>query len=221
VRRIAIRKRHLTPRLTATAYARAIVAARPPAGFAAPLRSPRRLEGFLFPSTYRFGPATSAPELVALQLGAFAREWRRLDLRPARARGLDPYEVLTVASMVERETRTPEERALVAAVIVNRLERGMPLGIDATLRYGLGIPGTRPLTRAHLASDSPYNTSRFRGLPPTPIGNPGLPSLRAAARPASVDYLFYVRKPDRLHHFFTASEEEFCRKAVEYGYPGC
>ena len=120
--------------------------------------------------------------------------------------------------MVERETVAPEERALVAAVIYNRLDRGMPLAIDATLRYGLGIPGTRPLRKSHLESDSPYNTRRFKGLPPTPIGNPGLPSLRAAARPPDVDYLYYVRKPDGVHHFFTADEAEFCRKAREYGY---
>ena len=120
--------------------------------------------------------------------------------------------------MVERETVVPPERRLVAAVIYNRLEQGMPLGIDATLRYGLGIQGTRPLTKAQLASNTPYNTRRFQGLPPTPIGNPGLASIRAAARPAGVDYLYYVRKPDRIHHFFTADEEEFCRKAREYGY---
>ena len=96
----------------------------------------------------------------------------------------------------------------------------MPLGIDATLRYGLGIPGTKPLTKAHLRSSSPYNTRRFKGLPPTPIGNPGLASMRAAARPAAVDYLYYVRKPDGKHHFFTADEDEFRRMAEEYGY-GC
>lgn len=126
--------------------------------------------------------------------------------------------MLNIASMVERETVAPEERRLVAAVIYNRLDRDMPLAIDATIRYGLGIPGTRPLTKAHLASDSPYNTRRFKGLPPTPIGNPGLASIRAAARPANVDYLYYVRKPDGVHHFFTADENEFCEKAREYGY---
>ena len=94
----------------------------------------------------------------------------------------DPYEVLIVASMIERETVAPEERPLVAAVIYNRLAQDMPLGIDATLRYGLGIPGTRPLTKAQLASDTPYNTRRFKGLPPTPIGNPGLASMKAAAQ---------------------------------------
>jgi UPF0755 protein len=129
--------------------------------------------------------------------------------------------VLIVASLVERETVVPAERPLVAAVIYNRLERGMPLGIDASLRYGLGIQGTRPITGAQLRSDTPYNTHRFKGLPPTPIGNPGLASMRAAARPASVDYLYFVRKPDRRHHFFTADEQEFCAKAKEYGYPGC
>jgi UPF0755 protein len=94
----------------------------------------------------------------------------------------------------------------------------MPLGIDATIRYGLGIPGTRPLTKAELATDSPYNTDLNKGLPPTPIGNPGVASMKAAAHPANVDYLYYVRMPDKVHHFFTASEAEFCQKAAEYGY---
>ncbi len=114
--------------------------------------------------------------------------------------------MLIVASMVERETVAPEERKLVAAVIYNRLAKGMPLGIDATIRYGLGIPGTRPLTKAELAKDSPYNTRLHTGLPPTPIGNPGLASMQAAAHPASVDYLYYVRMPDKVHHFFTADD---------------
>jgi UPF0755 protein len=143
-----------------------------------------------------------------------------VDLRAARTRGHTPYDVLVIASMIERETVAPEERRLVAAVIENRLAKRMPLAIDATLRYGLGIPGTRPLTAAHLRSDSPYNTRRRKGLPPTPIGNPGLASMRAAARPAKVDYLYYVRKPDGIHHFFTADEQEFCERAREYGY-GC
>jgi uncharacterized YceG family protein len=211
VRRIAIRKRHVTPALTGSAYASAARAARPPLQV-------RSVEGFLFPSLYQFGPATTARELVALQLAAFERTWRTVDLRAARARGRTAYDVLKIASMVERETVAPEERALVAAVIENRLARGMPLGIDATLRYGLGIPGTRPLTKVQLASDSPYNTRRFKGLPPTPIGNPGVASMRAAARPAKVAYLYYVRKPDKVHHFFTADEDEFCAKAEDCGY---
>jgi uncharacterized YceG family protein len=217
VRRIAIRKRHVTPRLTGRAYAAAAARTSPPRGFRRDVRR-RSIEGFLFPSLYEFAPHTSARELIASQLAAFRRAWRAVGRHSSRARARTPYDVLTIASMIERETVAPEERALVSAVIYNRLARNMPLGIDATLRYGLGVPGTRPLRRAHLRSSSPYNTSRFRGLPPTPIANPGLPSMRAAARPANVDYLYYVRKPDRIHHFFTADEDEFCRKAREYGY---
>jgi UPF0755 protein len=219
VRRIAIRKRHVTPRLTGKTYAEAAAATRAPPAFRRYLKR-RSVEGFLFPALYEFTPTTPASRLVANQIAAFERRWSTVDLRGARARKRSPYDVLTIASMVERETVAPEERRLVAAVIYNRLERDMPLGIDATLRYGLGIPGTRPLTKAQLRSSTPYNTRRFKGLPPTPIGNPGLPSIRAAARPANVDYLYFVRKPDRVHHFFTADENEFCRKAREYGY-GC
>jgi UPF0755 protein len=217
VRRIAIRKRHVTPRLTGTAYTAAAKAARPPRGFARSVKG-RNIEGFLFPAFYEFTPETTASTLVTNQLAAFTERWRQVDLRAAKRRGLTPYEVLTIASMIERETAAPEERKLVSAVIYNRLERDMALGIDATLRYGLGIPNNRSITKKHLRSSSPYNTRRFKGLPPTPIANPGLASIRAAARPARVDYLYYVRKPDGIHHFFTADEEEFCRKAREYGY---
>jgi len=111
------------------------------------------------------------------------------------------------------------ERRLVAAVIYNRLRNRMPLGIDATIRYGLDIPGTQSLTKQALRSDSPYNTRLRPGLPPTPIANPGLASLRAAANPArNVDYLYYVRKPKSLSHYFTANESDFLRKVCEYGY---
>jgi UPF0755 protein len=217
VRRIAIKKRDVTPRLTGVAYTAAVRAARPPSAFASQMKR-RSVEGFLFPALYEFTQTTTAATLVANQVAAFEQRWGTVDLRAVERRGRTPYDVLTIASMVERETVAPEERRIVAAVIYNRLERGMVLGIDATLRYGLGIPGNRSLTRKHLASDSPYNTRRFNGLPPTPIGNPGLASIRAAARPAPVDYLYYVRKPDGIHHFFTADDVEFCEKAREYGY---
>lgn len=220
VRRIAIARRGVTPRLSGASYASATTTARPPAAFR-PFLKRRSVEGFLFPALYEFGPSTSAASLVALQLETFSRRWSTVDLRAARARGRTPYDVLTIASLVEKETVAKEERALVAAVVYNRLERGMPLAIDASLRYGLGIQGTRSIQRSHLLSDSPYNTHRFKGLPPTPIANPGLPSIRAAAAPAEVDYLYYVRKPGSVRHFFTADEQEFCAKALEYGYRGC
>ena len=103
----------------------------------------------------------------------------------------------------------PSERRLVAAVIYNRLHDRMQLGIDATLRYGLHIPPTKSITQSELASSNPFNTRRFFGLPPTPIANPGLAAIQAAAHPARVDYLYYVRKPDHKHHFFTASASAF------------
>jgi UPF0755 protein len=218
VRNIAIAKRHVRPVLNGKSYAAALTATSPPTGFAGAKRG--KLEGFLFPSLYRFGASTTATELVAQQLQAFAGNWKKVDLSAARARGTTPYQALIVASMVERETVAPEERPLVAAVIYNRLAKGMPLSIDATIRYGLGIPGTKALTKAELATDTPYNTRLHTGLPPTPIGNPGLASMRAAARPANVDHLYYVRMPDGVHHFFTADDKEFCQKAAEYGY-GC
>jgi UPF0755 protein len=219
VRSIAIRKRHVRPRLTASGYLAASVARRAPPGFK---RNPgsRSLEGFLFPATYDFTKATTARELVADQLAAFRKAFSTVNLSYARSKNLTSYDVLTIASMIEKEAVVPSERRLIAAVIYNRLHAKMPLGIDATIRYGLHIPGTESLTKAALASSSPYNSRRFRGLPPTPIANPGLASIRAAAHPAHVDYLYFVRKPDKRHHFFTASAQEFLRKACEYGF-GC
>jgi peptidoglycan lytic transglycosylase G len=220
VRQIAIDKRGVTPRLTRTGYLEASGAAVPPAEFRKDWKL-SSIEGFLFPATYEFTKLTSSGRLVADQLRAFRRNWRKVDLRYARSKKLTPYDVLTIASMIEKETVAPSERRLVAAVIYNRLHNRMPLGIDATIRYGRNVPGTEPLKKSDIESDNPYNTRRRLGLPPTPIANPGLASMRAAARPARVDYLYFVRKPDGVHHFFTASESEFCRKSLEYGYGGC
>jgi peptidoglycan lytic transglycosylase G len=218
VRQIAIDKRGVTPRLTRQAYLRAVGKAVAPSGFRKDAKR-GSLEGFLFPALYEFTQETSAEELVADQLQAFKERFRGVDLRYARSKNLTPYDVLIIASMIEKETAVPRERRLVAAVIYNRLHNRMPLGIDATIRYGLDIPGTESLTKEALRSDSPYNTRLRPGLPPTPIANPGLASLRAAANPArNVDYLYYVRKPDSLAHYFTASESDFLHKVCEYGY---
>jgi peptidoglycan lytic transglycosylase G len=219
VREIAIDKRGVTPRLTKTGYLEASGAAVPPAEFRRDWKL-SSIEGFLFPATYEFTKLTSSARLVRDQLRAFRRSWRKVDMRYARSKNLTPYDVLIIASMVEKETLAPEERPLVAAVIYNRLKARMPLGIDATIRYGLGIPPTEPLRDSQLESSNPYNTRRFPGLPPTPITNPGLASMQAAAHPARTNYLFFVRKPDRRHHYFTANEADFYRKACEYGY-GC
>jgi UPF0755 protein len=183
-------------------------------------RAQRNLEGFLFPATYDFlGPTTTA-QLAQAQLQAFCENWRRVSLSYARSKKLTDYDVLKIASMVEKETLAPDERPLVAAVIYNRLHAGMPLGIDATLRYGLHIPPTQSILESQLASDSPYNSRKVAGLPPTPIANPGLASIQAAAHPAHVNYLYFVRKPDRVHHFFTASDTAFAQYECAHGY-GC
>ena len=217
VRQIAKTKRKVTPKLSAKAYATASEAAKVPAAFRSDARG---IEGFLFPATYEFTPKTTAKQLVADQLEFFDANWKKVNLASARKKNLTPYDVLVIASMIEKETIAPDERPKVAAVIYNRLKAGMPLGIDATIRYGLDVPGTEALRVSQLESDNPYNTRNRPGLPPTPIANPGLASMQAAAHPANVDFLFFVRKPDKVHHFFTASESEFYAKACEYGF-GC
>jgi uncharacterized YceG family protein len=176
------------------------------------------LEGFLFPALYDFSVHTTSQQLVADQLSAFEQNWKQVDMSYARKKNLTPYDVLTIASMVEKEALVPDERPLVAAVIYNRLHDHMPLGIDATIRYGLHVPGTKSLTESELASDNPYNTRKLLGLPPTPIANPGLASMQAAAHPAHVDYLYYVRKPDKQHHYFTANFQDFVNHEIAYGY---
>jgi UPF0755 protein len=220
VREIAMDKRGVTPRLTKTGYLQASGAAVPPAEFRKDWKL-SSIEGFLFPATYEFTKLTPSTRLVNDQLRAFRRNWRKVGLRFAKSKNLTPYDVLIIASMVEKEAVAPDERKLVAAVVYNRLRNRMPLGIDATIRYGRDVPGTEPLKQSDLQSDNPYNTRNRLGLPPTPISNPGLASMRAAAHPAAVDYLYFVRKPDGVHHFFTASQSEFCAKSLEYGFGGC
>jgi UPF0755 protein len=210
VDRIARDRRKINPRLSSRAYLAATARSKIPAKFAED-RKRRNLEGFLFPSTYQFEPQTTSRQLVNRQLQAFEENWAKVDLAYAKSKNLTPYDVLVIASLVEKEVIAPEERRLVAAVIYNRLKARMNLGIDATTRYGLNVPGTEPLLQSHLDSDNPYNTRNpnILGLPPTPIANPGLASMQAAAHPANVDYLFFVRKADKIHHFFTASQQEF------------
>jgi uncharacterized YceG family protein len=158
----------------------------------------RNLEGFLFPATYELKRGQSARDLVAKQLQAFKDNLAGLSLSSARKKNLNVYDVVTIASMVEREAAVPSDRPLVASVIYNRLHDHMPLQIDATLRFALH-DWDKPLTLSQLASRSPYNTRNRRGLPPGPIGNPGLASLRAAAHPARTSYLYYVNKPFTCH----------------------
>jgi UPF0755 protein len=215
VAKIAARKRNVQPRLSRAAYLAATAKPRVPPCFRNKVQT---VEGFLFPATYEFFKDTTSPQLVRDQLDAFCENWKQIDLGYARSKNLTPYDVLIIASMVEKETLSPDERQLVSAVIYNRLHAGMPLGIDATLRYGLNIPPTESIHQSQLQSDSPYNTRKRKGLPPTPIANPGLASLQAAAHPAKVKYLYFVRKPDKKHHFFTSSYKAFQQYANAHGY---
>ncbi|HEU5143121.1 MAG TPA: endolytic transglycosylase MltG [Solirubrobacterales bacterium] len=174
------------------------------------------LEGFLFPDTFELRRRAPVTDLVQLQLEDFKRRIAGVDMSYARSKNLTTYDVLIIASMVEEEAQLESERPLVAAVIYNRLSDGMPLGIDATIRFATGNY-TEPLSESELATDSPYNTRLNTGLPPGPIGNPGLASIEAAARPAQVDYLFYVVKPGTCgEHSFSSSEEEFFADEARY-----
>jgi uncharacterized YceG family protein len=174
------------------------------------------LEGFLFPSTYEVEKGARVSALISDQLAAFNSNLAEVDLKQAENKNLTIYDVVIIASMIEREVLVPEERPLVAAVIYNRLSQGIPLGIDATLRYDLDN-FDKALTESDLATESPYNTRLNQGLPPTPIANPGLDSLKAAANPSNDDYLYYVGKYGTCgEHFFTADYDEFLAASDEY-----
>jgi hypothetical protein len=186
-----------------------------PSRYGAPAGTPS-LEGFLFPATYDMYVGTPAVRLVEEQLLAFREHFNDAEIRRARALGVTPYGLLTIASMIEREAQTEHDRPLVAAVIYNRLRLGMPLGIDATIRYALN-DFTQPLTEAQLHDPSPYNTRLHTGLPPTPISNPGAASIQAAAHPAHVAYLYYVAGADGCgEQVFATTIAEFERAAAAY-----
>ncbi len=161
------------------------------------------LEGYLFPETYHFARATPPQKIVEALVAAFRVRWER-DLQPrlpADRPGL--RELVTLASIVEKEARLAEERPLIAGVYANRLRQGIALYADPTLIYALKRAGTwdGDLTYAHLAMDSPYNTYRVAGLPPSPICSPGAASLEAAAAPAAVPFLYFVSRNDGSHVF--------------------
>lgn len=191
----------------AKAYTAAAKRVRPPAGFLQKDEKARSSEGFLFPDTYELAVPLDPEELVAVQAARFEEVWSQIDLSYARSRQLTPYDVLKIASMVEREAQADEDRAKIAGVIYNRLRARMALGIDATIQYAVG--SWRPLKKADLSIDSPYNSRTVKGLPPTPIANPGKASIEAAAKPAKVDFLYYVAIPgdaEGRHEFFKTYE---------------
>jgi UPF0755 protein len=176
----------------------------------------KSLEGFLFPATYELKKGQPVMRLVRKQLEAFKRNFDRVDMSYARRRKLTPFEVLTIASLVEREAAMAKERPLIASVIYNRLRDDIRLDIDATTRFVTGN-WTEPLKVSELQNPDPYNTRVHYGLPPGPIGSPGLASIKAAARPAKSDYIFYVVAVcGKGKHKFAESNAEFERYVAEY-----
>lgn len=164
------------------------------------------LEGYLFPDTYHFPPGTSARAAVAAMIRRFEQRWKpewsaRLDTM-----AVSRHDLLTMASIVEREAKKAEERPVIAAVYWNRLRRGMLLQADPTVQYALPQYQSRLLNR-HLTVRSPYNTYINKGLPPGPIGSPGVASIEASIYPADVPYLYFVAWPDGHHEFRVRLEE--------------
>jgi cell division protein YceG involved in septum cleavage len=186
-----------------------------PASYGAP-HDTSNLEGFLFPATYDMYRGGPASRLVNEQLEAFKERFGSDFVHRAAALHVSPYQLLIIASIVEREAQIPGDRAKVAAVIYNRLHANTPLAVDASIRYALG-DYTQPLTAAQLQLNSPYNTRLHRGLPPTPISNPGMSAIEAAAHPAHVSYLYYVAGADGCgEEVFSTNIAEFERDAAAY-----
>jgi UPF0755 protein len=172
------------------------------------------LEGFLFPSTYRLTHSTSAEDLCHLMTAEFRRRWKKLD--PAQS--ADTLKAVTIASLVEKETGVPEERAIVAGVFTNRIEKGMRLDCDPTTIYAALLANryTGVIHKSDLLNQSPYNTYQNTGLPPGPISNPGAASLEAALHPAATEYLFFVAKADGPGHVFSATRAAHEKAVMAY-----
>jgi UPF0755 protein len=168
-------------------------------------------EGILFPETYRVDADADGLAVLQQMVAELDTTLAQLHVETAQEEfNLTPYEILITASLIEEETKVPEERAMVARVIYNRLKQGIPLGIDATSRYEAEvIRGDR--NRVDFTSSSPYNTRKVKGLPPTPIAGPGRASIEAALHPADGPWIYYVLRDAQGHHTFTDSAAEFSR----------
>lgn len=160
----------------------------------------KTVEGYLFPNTYKFAKGITAKQIVKMMLEEFKQQWTETFDKEARSLGFTRHEIVTLASVIEKEAQSKSERPRIAGVFHNRLKRKWRLQADPTVLYGLGNP-KRLLTRADLSVDSPYNTYKHKGLPPGPIANPGIDSIIAALRPEETDYLYFVAIGEGKHHF--------------------
>jgi len=174
-------------------------------------------EGFLFPKQYEFEKGAKAPQMVTRMLEQYLMETQTLDISSAKERlNMSEYELVIVASLIEKEAARSEERPLVASVIYNRIRKDMPLQIDASVHYALDKQGEE-LSLADLKVNSPYNTYENTGLPPGPICSPSRDSLEAAMNPAETDYLYYVLKANGDEHVFTSNYKAFLEAKARAG----
>jgi UPF0755 protein len=177
----------------------------------------RTTEGYLYPAKYDFEKDVTAQQIVDRLLGQYLVETQDLDIAGARDRlGLTEHQLVTVASLIEKEAASPREKPLVASVIYNRLNKDMPLQIDATIQYALERPKEN-LSLGDLKVHSPYNTYENKGLPPGPICSPSRESLETALNPEHTNYLYYVLNADGQSHFFTSDYRDFLRAKANAG----
>lgn len=190
-------------------------AAANPAALGLPAYAQGRLEGFLFPATYDVEPGTSAVQVLTMMVNRFQESAAQLGLvERSKALGLTPYQVVIVASLIERESRLKEEYPKVSRVVYNRLKKNMTLGIDASILYGLGRT-SGVLKQSDLEKNTPYNTRLRPGLPPTPIASPGDAALEGALAPATGDWLYYVLASKDGRQLFTSNYQEFLRQKAK------
>ena len=188
-------------------------AAKDPSKLGLPSYAENRLEGFLFPATYEVEPGTTATEVLTTMVDRFKQAAETVGLEEGAKRlGLTPYEVVIVASLIEREVKFDDEYGKVARVVYNRLDQGIPLGIDAAIAFGVGKNAGEPLTKSDLAKDTPYENRRKTGLPPTPIASPGEATLAGAMNPVEGDILYYVLATAEGRSFFTNDYNAFLRQ---------
>ena len=174
----------------------------------------KNLEGYLFPDTYEFSPETTAPELIEMMVKRFRNVWKSDWTARAQSLNFTTRQIVTTASIIETEAKLAEERPLVASVIYNRLQKDIPLAVDSSVIYASKLEGKwrndGKVYRSDIERRSPYNTRLYAGLPPGPVASPGESSLKAALNPATSDFLYYVRNPDRndgAHNFYSNGAE--------------
>ena len=174
----------------------------------------KNLEGYLFPDTYEFSPETTAPQLIEMMVKRFREVWKPDWTERAHSLNFTTRQIVTTASIIETEAKLADERPLVASVIYNRLKHDIPLAVDSSVIYASKLEGKwrydGKVYRSDIERRSPYNTRLYAGLPPGPVASPGESSLKAALNPATSDYLYYVRNPDRndgAHNFYSNGGE--------------